>query len=84
MPVDLKGSESVREAHRMNMSGKKVVVVGLARSGIAAANRLYELGARVFVTDSKEGSMLKQAIGQLAQGIQVETGNHSEETFQGA
>lgn len=68
----------------MNMTGKKVVVVGLARSGIAAANRLHEMGASVFVTDSKERSMLNHAIGQLASGIRVEAGNHTEETFAGA
>jgi UDP-N-acetylmuramoylalanine--D-glutamate ligase len=65
----------------MNVKGKKVVIVGLAVSGVAAANRLQQMGARVFVTDSKGREELAAAIGQLAPGIQVETGGHSAETF---
>ncbi len=65
----------------MNVKGKKVVIVGLALSGVAAANRLQQMGARVFVTDTKGPRELAAAIGQLAPGIQVETGGHSEQTF---
>ncbi|HWJ03411.1 MAG TPA: UDP-N-acetylmuramoyl-L-alanine--D-glutamate ligase, partial [Verrucomicrobiae bacterium] len=37
----------------MDFAGKKVLVVGLARSGIAAAKVLAESGAKVWATDSK-------------------------------
>jgi UDP-N-acetylmuramoylalanine--D-glutamate ligase len=65
----------------MNLKGKKVVVVGLARSGVAAANRLHEMGARVFVTDSKDPSQLKESLGHLSSGIEVETGGHTDQAF---
>lgn len=68
----------------MNLKGKKVVVVGLARSGVAAAKRLLAMGANVTVSDSKERSQLHAAIDRLPAGIAVETGGHSEEMFEGA
>ncbi len=65
----------------MNVKDRKVVIVGLALSGVAAANRLHQMGARVFVTDTKDRHELTEPIGQLAPGIQVETGGHSAKTF---
>lgn len=76
--------ESDAVLKKMELKGEKVVVVGLARSGIAAARRLHEMGARVFVTDSKERSLLDASLAQLPSGISVETGAHSEKTFEGA
>ena len=37
----------------MNFKGKKVLIVGMARSGISAAILLKKLGACVIVSDSK-------------------------------
>ena len=37
----------------MNVEGKRVLVCGMARSGIAAAKLLISLGARVTITDTK-------------------------------
>lgn len=57
---------------------KKVAVVGLARSGIAAANLLKNLGAEVFVTDSGNGGALTdQARDLRGRGIAVELGGHT-------
>ena len=36
----------------MRFEGKKVLVLGLAKSGLAAAELLYSLGAEVVVNDS--------------------------------
>jgi UDP-N-acetylmuramoylalanine--D-glutamate ligase len=65
----------------VDIKEKKVVVVGLARSGVAAANKLKAMGAHVFVTDSKERAVLQDALEELSPGIEVETGVHSEKTF---
>ncbi len=65
----------------MDVKGKKIVVVGLARSGIAAANRLSEEGAQVRVTDSKSRGLLEPFLPQLAPGIAVETGGHDDTDF---
>jgi UDP-N-acetylmuramoylalanine--D-glutamate ligase len=57
---------------------KKVAVVGLARSGIAAANLLKDLGAEVFATDSGSGAALTaQAQDLRGRGISVELGGHT-------
>ena len=66
----------------MELTDKRVLVVGLGRSGVASALFLRGKGARVTVTDAKPEAELKQFISQLAdQGITVETGGHGERTF---
>lgn len=57
---------------------KKVTVVGLARSGIAACNLLKDLGAEVFATDSANSHAVKAQAEELKKrGISVETGSHT-------
>ena len=57
---------------------KKVVVIGLARSGIAAAHLLQKAGAEVFVTDSSSNDKLKEPAKDLTRyGIKVELGGHT-------
>ena len=57
---------------------KKVVVIGLARSGRAAAHLLREAGAEVFITDSSSNDALKGLAGELIRkGIKVELGAHT-------
>ncbi len=61
-----------------NYKGKKVTVVGLARSGVAAARLLSNLGSEVYVTDSAGNEKLKGIAGDLkSRGIFVEIGKHS-------
>lgn len=60
--------------------GKKVTVVGLAKSGMAAALLLKKLGARVWATDSGDSESLRETKGLLeAEGIKVELGRHTRE-----
>ena len=67
----------------MDLNNKRVLVVGLGRSGIASALFLKAQGARVTVSDSKSEDQLRQEIPRLLdQGIVVETGGHGERTFQ--
>ncbi|QSE76248.1 UDP-N-acetylmuramoyl-L-alanine--D-glutamate ligase [Lactococcus taiwanensis] len=55
---------------------QKVLVLGLARSGMAAALVLNELGAIVTVNDGKPFAENKEAQRLLEEGIKVITGSH--------
>ena len=67
----------------MELNGKRVLVVGLGRSGVASALFLKSQGAHVTVSDAKSEDQLREEIpGLLDQGIAVETGGHGERTFQ--
>ena len=66
----------------MDLKGKRVLVVGLGKSGVASALFLHARGARVTVSDSKSEDQLRSEIPRLLdQGITVETGGHGERTF---
>ncbi len=63
----------------MDPKGKKVTVVGLARSGIASANLLYDLKADVYVTELNDTPLVRDCIKSLrSEKIKVELGIHSE------
>ena len=47
------------------MMGKKVLVLGMARSGIAAAKLLLMRGAEVYICDSKDEAEFKGALDEL-------------------
>lgn len=67
----------------MELQNKRVLVVGLGKSGVAAALFMKARGARVTVSDAKTQDELKKEIPQLLdEGIAVETGGHGERTFQ--
>jgi UDP-N-acetylmuramoylalanine--D-glutamate ligase len=67
----------------MELNGKRVLVVGLGRSGVASALFLKSRGARVTVSDTKSEEQLRDQIPALLdEGIAVETGGHGERTFQ--
>lgn len=66
----------------MELKGKRVLVVGLGRSGISAARFLRGRGARVTVSDSRSAEALAKEIPALMDaGIMVETGGHGVLTF---
>lgn len=68
----------------MELNGKRVLVVGLGKSGVASALFLKAHGARVTVSDTKSGDELRNEIPILLDhGITVETGGHGERTFRG-
>jgi UDP-N-acetylmuramoylalanine--D-glutamate ligase len=66
---------------RSDFKGKKVTVVGLARSGVAAARALHALGAIVTVTDKKPVEQLAAQIASLGNGITVAAGGHPDRIF---
>ncbi|HKR31008.1 MAG TPA: UDP-N-acetylmuramoyl-L-alanine--D-glutamate ligase [Terriglobales bacterium] len=66
----------------MEVKGKRVLVVGLGKSGVASAQFLAARGARVTVSDTRTQNELKTQIPALLdRGISVETGGHGERTF---
>ncbi len=62
----------------MQLKGKKVVVVGLARSGVAVAQFLVQRGAKVTVTDLKSKADLQSYVKLLEpyKKIKFELGRH--------
>jgi UDP-N-acetylmuramoylalanine--D-glutamate ligase len=66
----------------VDLTSKRVLVVGLGKSGVASALFLKAHGATVTVTDAKTQAQLQQEIPLLLDhGIIVETGGHGERTF---
>jgi len=70
------------EIKGMELKGKKVLVVGLGKSGLAAALFLRHHGAHVTVSDVRSAEALAKDIPALLdEGIMVETGGHGLLTF---
>ncbi len=66
----------------MELKGKKVLVVGLGKSGLAAALFLRRKGAQVTVSDVRSAKALAKDIPALLdEGINVEAGGHGLLTF---
>ena len=66
----------------MEFVGKRVTVVGLARSGVAACTALAERGARVLGTDRQPRERLRGDLAGLeARGVGLATGGHRVEDF---
>jgi UDP-N-acetylmuramoylalanine--D-glutamate ligase len=65
----------------MRIKNKKILVVGLARSGLAAANFLIRKGAHVTVTDLRPCNELQEEIAQLGGKVRLALGGHTESDF---
>ena len=66
----------------MELKGKRVLVVGAGKSGIAAARFLLSRGAKVTVSDSRSAAALAGELPALMDaGIMVEAGGHGLLTF---
>ncbi len=61
----------------MDLANKKVLVIGAARSGIAAAKIAKNLGATVILSDAKENLDVKIS------GVEIRLGKQSEELLRG-
>lgn len=70
----------------MNWFEKKVLILGLSKSGISAAKYLNKHGANVFITELRDKK--EKDVAQIEElnslGIQVEMGGHSEEFIKDA
>ncbi len=65
----------------MELRDRKVLIVGLARSGVAAAEFLVREGALVSLTDRKERSQLAPMLQRLPAPVKLCLGGHSVEDF---
>jgi UDP-N-acetylmuramoylalanine--D-glutamate ligase len=63
------------------LAGQRVLVVGLGRSGLAAARLCAEQGARVTVNDHRTAEALGAALAGLPPGIERVLGAHPTEAF---
>jgi len=65
----------------MELKGKRVLVVGLGKSGLAAARFLKKRGARVTVSDARPATLISELPVLLDEGFMVEAGSHGLLTF---
>jgi len=65
----------------IDLKNKRVLVVGLGKSGLAAAHFLKTLGARVTVSDARPATLIAELSELLDQGFMVEAGSHGLLTF---
>ena len=65
----------------LELKNKRVLVVGLGKSGLAAAHFLKTLGARVTVSDARPALLIAELSELLEQGFSVEAGSHGLLTF---
>ena len=61
----------------LDFKGKKALIIGAGKSGIACANLLFAKGFEVFLTESQPEEKVKDRLAQLSAGIQHETGGHT-------
>ncbi|HVI74401.1 MAG TPA: UDP-N-acetylmuramoyl-L-alanine--D-glutamate ligase [Anaeromyxobacteraceae bacterium] len=65
----------------LRLAGQRVLVVGLARSGAAAARLARARGARVTVTDRRAATELAPALRELGDGVDLALGGHDRADF---
>ena len=79
MQPDVLGETVIATMRDTDVAGKRISVIGAARSGVAVAQLLNERGALVFVSDSAPAEKLQSQISNLqSQRIQFEVGVHSD------
>lgn len=75
-------SEKVSQKRLDRITGKRVTILGMARSGLALAKLLKAYGARVLVSDIKPENALKKEVALLANwGVDWETGGHTSQVW---
>ena len=66
----------------MEIVNKKISIIGAVRSGIGAAKLVKKLGGIPFVSDISKELKLKDSVAELRkEGIDFETGKHSDKVF---
>ncbi len=71
------------QSPQRKLAGKRVLVVGLGRSGIAAARLCAGKGARVTVNDAKPAAALESELALLPPSMHRELGGHPAALFEG-
>lgn len=71
--------------NRLNLQCKRVLVIGLGRTGKACAYFLKRMGAEVIISEAKPEEEIKEALKEMEElKIKVETGGNRVESFLGA
>src|ERR1700722_11231516 len=65
----------------LELKNKRVLVVGLGKSGQAAARFLKSKGARVTVSDARPATLIAELPALIDEGFTVEAGSHGLLTF---
>ncbi len=79
----LRPDDIIASGRPPRISNLKVTILGLARSGVAAAKLLKAKGCRVFVSDEADNAAVRAAAADLdLLGIPSETGGHSDRTLE--
>ena len=60
----------------LRLAGQRVLVVGLARSGVAAARVAHARGAQVTVTDRRAATELGTVVNELGPSVELALGGH--------
>src|SRR5262245_55911971 len=69
---------------RIELNGKRVLVIGLARTGVATAMFCAARGAIVAATDTRNAEDLGETIEKLREaGVQLQLGNYAPNIVQG-
>jgi len=71
-------------AERFELKGKRVLVIGLARTGVATALFCVERGALVTATDTRSADELGECVSKLRDaGVQLQLGGYSDAILHG-
>ena len=68
----------------MDLTGKKIVVIGMGKTGIATARFLGKQGAKVIVTDEKPTDQWGAEFEQIAKEKWLEIGDYNTRILTGA
>ena len=68
----------------MDIKGKKIAIIGAAKSGLAAAKTLYESGAQIFISDIQPEEKLKATLSKenLLEKVSFEAEGNTEKVLE--
>ena len=67
----------------MNVNGKKISIIGAAKSGLSAAKTLLDAGAKIFISDIQSEEKLKAALinSNLEKKVEFEFGGNTDKVL---
>ncbi|KUG22910.1 udp-n-acetylmuramoylalanine--d-glutamate ligase [hydrocarbon metagenome] len=68
----------------MDFDGKKIIIIGMGKTGVAVAGFLGKRGAKVLVTDEKSSDQWSEGFKRIAKAKWLEIGNYDKNLLKGA